>query len=81
MKLEYGTSEKSCENLHAQMNDFKEEKIVFRNKFDNFHKSLLKLTKGQENLEKLLGSHCASFNKEGLGFNQIIRKDFINLLY
>ena len=48
-----------------------------QNKFDDSVKFLLKLTKGQENLNKLLGSQCVSFNKRVSDLNQTIRKDLI----
>jgi len=41
------------------------EKILLQNKYYDSYKSLLKLTKGSENVDKLLGSQCVFFNKEG----------------
>ena len=49
-------------------------KIVSENKCNDSLKSLLKLTKGEENLDKLLESQCVSFNKEGLGFQSNDKK-------
>jgi len=55
LKFENEILQKSCEKLHIQINDLEEEKTILQNIFDNSHKSLLKPTKVQENLDKLLG--------------------------
>ena len=66
--------QKSCENLHSQINDLQNEKIILQNKCDSSHKSLLKLAKGRKNVDKLLGSQCVFFNKEGLEFKSYDQK-------
>ena len=35
---------------------------------------ILKFSKGQDNLDKLLGSQKMSFNKEGIGYNPFNKK-------
>ena len=74
MKLKNEILKKYCANLHTQINDLEKEKIILENKFDDSHKSVFKLTKGQENLDKLLGLQCVSFTKEGLGFKSNDKK-------
>ena len=40
----------------------------------NLEKIVLKFSKGEENLNKILGTQIASFNKEGIGFNPFNKK-------
>ena len=49
-------------------------KTILQNKCDSSQKSLLNLSMGQENSDKLFRSQCLAFNKEGLGFNSDDRK-------
>jgi len=49
-------------------------RLFLQNKCDDSHEFVLKCTKGQRNLDKLLGSQCMSFNKEGLRFNSDNKK-------
>ena len=65
---------RSYENMHIKVNDLENKKTVSQNKCDDSHKCLLKLTKAQENLDKLLGSQYMSFTKKGLEFNANNRK-------
>ena len=50
------------------------EKKELQSKHEGLEKVVLKFSKGQENLDKLLGSQRMSFNKEGIGYNLFNQK-------
>jgi len=41
----------------------------------NFEKIVLKISKGEENLNKILDTQEMSFNREGIGFNSFNKKN------
>ena len=50
------------------------KKQEVQSKYEGFKKLVLKFLKGRENLDKLLGSHRMSFNKEDIGYNPFNKK-------
>ena len=50
------------------------EKKELQSKHEGLEKVVLKFSKGQKNLDKLLGSQRMSFNKEGIGYNPFNKK-------
>jgi len=50
------------------------KKQVVQSKCEGCEKLVLKFSKGQENLDKLLGSQRMSFDKEGIGYNIFNKK-------
>jgi len=47
---------------------------VLQSKHEGLEKVVLEFSKGEENLDKLLGSHRMSFNKEDIGYNPFNKK-------
>ena len=60
--------QKSSDELHIKIDTLETKKQDVQSKCEGFEKLVLKFSKGQENLEKLLGSKRMSFNKEGIGY-------------
>ena len=52
----------------------KNKKKELQSKHEGLEKVVLKFFKGQENLDKLLGSQRMSFNKEGIGHNPLTKR-------
>ena len=50
------------------------EKKGLQSKHEGLEKVVLKFSKGQENLDKLLGSQRMSYNKKGIGYNPFNKK-------
>ena len=72
-------SEKEClEKLkietHTEIVTLQTEKNELQSKCKDLQKLVLKFSKGQENLDKLLGAQRISFNKEGIGYNPLNKK-------
>ena len=66
--------QKENDDLHLKIEHLEKEKQKIQSKCGAFEKLALKFTKGQDNLEKLLGSQRMSFNKEGIGYNPLNKK-------
>ena len=58
--------EKSNNDLQAKVRNLETKNKELQAKCDEDHKIVLKFTQGQENLDKLLCTQRASFNKEGI---------------
>ena len=58
--------EKSNNDLQAKVRNLETKNKELQAKCDEDHKIILKFTQGQENLDKLLCTQRASFNKEGI---------------
>jgi len=73
------SSEKECLErskikTHTEIATLQTEKNELQFKCNNLQKLVLKFSKGQDNLDKLLGSQRMSFNKEGIGYNHFNKK-------
>ena len=66
--------EKINNDLYIKIRILENTNEELQNKCDKDHKIILKFTKGQENLDKLLCTQRASFNKEGIGYNHFNKK-------
>jgi len=64
---------KSNNKSHTIIEILEKEKEELQSKHD-LEKVILKFTKGQDSLDKLLGSQRMSFNKEGIGYNPFNKK-------
>jgi len=80
LKNDNENMQRSCEHLHNKINDLENKKTTSQKNCDDSHKSPLGLTKGQESLDKLLGSQCMSLIREALDLIQIVRKGYTALL-
>ena len=52
-------------------------KKELQSKCEDLEKIVLKFSKGQNNLDKLLGSQRMSFNKESIGYNPLTKRKLI----
>ena len=59
---------------HTEIVTLQIEKNKLQSKCDDIQKLVLKFSKGQDNLDKLLGSQKMSFNKEGIEYNSFNKK-------
>jgi len=66
--------EKSKIKTHTEIATLQTEKNELQSKYEDLQKLVLKFSKGQENLDKLLGTQRISFNKEGIGYNPFNKK-------
>ena len=66
--------EKSKIETHTRIETLQTEKRELQSKREDLQKLVLKFSKGQDNLDKLLGSQRMSFNKEGIGYNPFNKK-------
>jgi len=71
--------EKECLEKSKDEDYIKIQTLEIEKKEDNFkcvdlEKMVLKFSKGQNNLNKVLGSQRMSFNKEGIGYNPFNKK-------
>jgi len=66
--------EKSKIETHTEIVTLQTEKNELQSKCDDLQELVLKFSKGQDNLDKLLGSQRMSFNKEGIGYNPFNKK-------
>ena len=76
MSFEKEVLTKSNNKSHTIIEILEKEKEELQSKHD-LEKVILKFTKGQDSLDKLLGSQRMSFNKEGVGYNVLIKRKFI----
>jgi len=60
--------------LHDKVKSLENENVEFQAKCDKDHRIILKFIQGQENLDKLLCTQRASFNKEGTRYNHLNKK-------
>ena len=61
-------------DLHDKIRSSENENRELKAKCDKDHKIILKFSKGPENLDKLLCTQRASFNKEEIGYNHSNKK-------
>jgi len=61
--------EKSKDKAHIKIENLEIEKKELQSKCEDLEKMVLKFSKGQDKLDKLLESQRMSFNKEGIGYN------------
>ena len=73
--------EKSKIETHTEIAILQTEKNELQSKCDNLQKLVLKFSKGQDNLDKLLGSQKMSFNKEGIAYNPFNKKKIYKNLF
>jgi len=66
--------EKSKIEIHTRIETLEIEKKELQSKCEDLEKMVLKFSKGQDNLDKLLGSQRISFNKEDIGYNPFNKK-------
>jgi len=62
--------EKLNNDLHNKNKTLEDKNLELQIKYDD-NKKILKFTQGQENLDKLLCTQKAFFNKEGIGYNHL----------
>ena len=67
-------SQRENDDLYLKIEHLEKGKQEVQSKCGAFEKLALKFTKGQDNLDKLLGSQRMSFNKEGIGYNPLNKK-------
>ena len=60
--------------LHEKIKELETKNLELSTKCDAKHKTILKFTQGQENLDRLLSTQRASFNKEGIGYDHFNKK-------
>jgi len=60
--------QKSNNKFHRRIETLEKEEIELRSKYGGLEKVVLKFSKRQDNLDKLLGSQRMSFNKEGIWY-------------
>ena len=61
-------------DLHDKIRILENKNEELQDKCNKEHKIILKFTKGQENLDKLLCNQKTSFNKEEIGYNHSNKK-------
>jgi len=66
--------QKSNNESHSMIETLENEMEELQSKYEGLEKVVLKFSKGQDNLDKLLHSQRISFNKEGIGYNLFNRK-------
>jgi len=74
LRFEKEYLEESKVEAHIKIETLEIEKKGLTSKCEDLEKMVLKFSKGQNNLEKLLGSQRMSFNKEGIGYNPFNKK-------
>jgi len=65
---------KSNNESYTRIKTLEKEEKDLQSKYEGHEKVVLKFSKGQDNLDKLLGSQMMSFNKEGIGYNPFKKK-------
>ena len=65
----------NLKGLHEKFVFLENEKDELQNKYANLKTIVLKFSKGEENLNKILSTQKASFNKEGISFNLFNKKE------
>jgi len=66
--------QKSNNEAQSKIETLENEKEELQSKCEGLEKMMLKFFKGQDNLDKLLGSQRMSFKKEGIWFNAFNKK-------
>ena len=74
LSFEKEVLQKSNNESHTRIEALEKEMKERQSKYEGLEKVVLKLSKGQDNLDKLLGSQRMSFNREGIGYNPFNKK-------
>jgi len=61
-------------DLHEKVKDLETKNAKLLTKCGANHKTILKFTQGKENLNRLLSTQRASFNKESIGYDHFNKK-------
>jgi len=75
LSFEKEALQKSNDELHIKIDSLETKRQDIHSKCEGFEKLVLKFSKGQENSDKLLGSQRMSFNKKGIGYNPLTKKE------